>query len=537
MAEAKLSPRQKMIGMMYLVLTALLALNISKEILESFIIVDSSLQHNLQLSEEKVNSVYSDFSLAEKVDPAKSAPFIKKANQAKELANSHLNLIHELKKELISKTDGISPEVADTIHPGFIKSQDNYDIPTMLLIGNSEDGKGGKAALLHKKLLDFEAQMKALLPANQQNSFKSFLKEDKNGKVEGETWENHHFFNTPLVADLALLSKFENDIKSTEFQVVNALYQAIRSNDMSFDTIAAKVVPRSNYVMQGEEYESSIFLGAFSSTQKPSILIGKLTPDGRKLLQVYDSIPAVKGIATYKLRPNKEGENSYEGMVKIRKANGEMAEFPFRSAYTVSRPMLVVSPTQMNCFYKGIPNPVSVSVPGVTPDQIQLTISGSGNSLKRTASGEYQAIISPNSPYSIEISATAKLSDGSIKPMGKLPFRVKDLPPPMAYISNISNSGKLNLGTFKAQSGIVARYDPSFAYNLTTLVHSFTYTTFTKNQFSLDKEISSNKFDNVQFQSDIKNLRRGDKVYFTKIKTRDAGGKVHTLNDITIVIQ
>ena len=153
MAGGKESPRQKMIGMMYLVLTALLALNVSKDILRAFVVINEDIELSIMSTQEKVDLLYADFNAARALDPEKTQYYWAKAQQAKILSDSMLFYIDKLKKKLIVETEGIPIQVADTIQLKYIEKQDDYTKPTEIMIGSTEDGTNGKARELKLKVL------------------------------------------------------------------------------------------------------------------------------------------------------------------------------------------------------------------------------------------------------------------------------------------------------------------------------------------------------------------------------------------------
>ena len=259
MAGSKESPRQKMIAMMYLVLTAILALNVSKEVIEAFVTVNTSLEATAANFDEKNGMLYADFDQAKSVDPKKVTEYWEKANQAKGLSQELDEYIRKLKIELIAATEGLTPEEADTIHLDYIKKQDDFDRPTGILVGSNEDGSKGKARELKIKLNEYCDKMLELIPEKERRNISlGFETPDRTKKDGTKTWETNQFYNSPLVASLAILSKFQTDVKNAEFDVVNTLYKSFTKEDFPFDTIAAKVLTESNYVLLGEEYKANV---------------------------------------------------------------------------------------------------------------------------------------------------------------------------------------------------------------------------------------------------------------------------------------
>src|ERR1043165_4725756 len=169
MASSKETPRQKMIGMMYLVLTALLALNVSKDILDAFVVVNKGLEKTNVNFSDRNEELYSMFDLAKTVDPVRVTANWKLAQEAKKGSEELCVYIDKLQKQLIAKTEGLEQNVADTIQMANIAGKDKYDTPTNILIGDSEDGSAGASRELKNKLIAYRTQLNSyILPADKE---------------------------------------------------------------------------------------------------------------------------------------------------------------------------------------------------------------------------------------------------------------------------------------------------------------------------------------------------------------------------------
>ncbi len=537
MAGDKQTPRQKMIAMMYLVLTAILALNVSKEVIEAFVTVNTSLEATAANFDEKNGMLYSDFDRAKSVDPKKVTAYWEKANRAKELSQELDSYIQKLKIELIAKTEGLTPEEADTIHLAYVDKQDDFDVPTGIMVGNKEDGSTGKARELKLKLNEYREKMMELIPEKERASINlGFETPDKVKKDKTRTWETNNFYNSPLVATVAILSKFQTDVKNAEFDVVNILYKSFTKEDFPFDTIAAKVLTESNYVMLGDEYKANVFVAAFSTTKNPEIVLGKLNNDGTALVSESGTVPASNGMGEYVVQTNREGIFTYEGVVKMLSPTKEEKIYPFKSEYIVARPSMVVSPTAMNVFYMGVDNPVSISVPGVANENIIATVTG-GNQLVKTGNGTYIMKIQKNSPMEVDVNVSARMSNGENKNMGVMKFRVKRLPTPYARFNNITGSGRMTPAQIQAQLGLVIAYDPSFVFNAPVYPRGFKMVHLSKSTGDIFtyEQTGSGKFDQGAINF-LKNVKRNDRLTFEDISAKDVNDQIHPLNVISITV-
>ena len=265
MSGGKETPRQKMIGMMYLVLTALLAMNVSKDILDAFVIINDGITVTNKNFMAKNEFTYNLFEKAKANDPEKVKKFYDKAFRAKGLADELYAHIEELKKHLIAVTGGFKSieEVPDDSLFSLknVDSKDNYDIPTHILIGSDPGNpiEGPYTAReLKKKIDDFNQDLLFLFDDEvEREAMQLGLNTDDFGMRNGvnETWETGNFDHVPLAASVTALTKIQSDIRNAEADIIKALYRNISADDFKFDTLAAKVIPQSNYVIQGDSFQ------------------------------------------------------------------------------------------------------------------------------------------------------------------------------------------------------------------------------------------------------------------------------------------
>ena len=534
MSGGDLPPRQKMIGMMYLVLTALLALNVSKDILDAFVLINTSLESTVINYNEQTDMLYAEFNTAKQFDPVKTTPHWNKAQEAKIFSKNTISYIHELQVKLIKETEKIEKNEADTLQLEFVKSKDNYDIPTNIMIGQTEDGSKGLARELKTKLMDYRASMLALFNTEQQKTLNIDLKTGDGT----ESWEMGNFYHTPLAATITILSKIQTDVKKAEYDVVSQLLQKAGKKQFNFDTIITKVIPNSNYVLLGEEYHSDVFLAAFSTTQNPEILIGKYDSITNDLISITDTVTVNNGLGKYIVPTTREGIFSYEGVLRLKKQGGGVENFPFKSEYIVARPSLVVSPDKMNVFYIGPKNPVSISVPGVAAENIRVTITGSGNRITKTGSGKYDVKLSTGSSRNVDVKVSAILANGQVKSMGAMSFIVKKLPTPYAEVGAISTRrGEERTAQLRVHTKVKAKYDPNFVFQgLPLNVVKYRIEAFRGGVEVFSKNKNGGAIA-ITDREKLGRLRRGDMVYFSKIIAQDVSGQRIPMNDVVIKVK
>jgi len=393
MAQGKLTPRQKMINMMYLVLTALLALNITKEVINAFVTINDSIELSKGNIEKKNSNTYAAFAQAMSVDKGKYQAVNAKAMNIKVGADSLIKNIQELKEKLIIEADKVdkgkkAPELKD------MERKDDYDVPTTVMCGTEQDGKGKEATRL-KSMID---QLKKTIvdnapagagPLYQKNLDSLLATKDPDPKSEAyrsegkRTWEMYNFYHNPVVATVALLTKYQSDVRNAESQVIDELFNSVGKFDFRPDRLSPKVIPNSTVVTNGSNYEADIFLAATSSTLAPDVFVGATYDSTSKKCVGCDgtAIPTVGGYAHWTQQSAGEGERKWGGVIRVKKGDGTMDYYPFNTSYIAQKPTSVVAADKMNVLFIGLDNPVSISVPGVSADKIKPAPEGAGLSL------------------------------------------------------------------------------------------------------------------------------------------------------------
>ena len=211
---------------------------------------------------------------------------------------------------------------------------------------------------------------------------------------------------------MTFLTSMQSDIRTAEANVIGFLHENIDASDIKVTGVRAVVMPKSKFVTQGDEYEAEIFLAAFDDTKDPEFLIN---------CEVLDAENVSGGVATIKFPANRTGTVEWNGKI-ILEANGENKEYDITESYNVAPPSVVISPTKMNVLYRGVDNPLEVSVPGVDP--ANLIVSGAG--VKKSGNG-YIADVTRQRGGELKISVSVKDGDKT-KNMGSKVFRVKQLP-------------------------------------------------------------------------------------------------------------
>ncbi len=526
MSGGKETPRQKMIGMMYLVLTALLALNVSKEILNAFVIIEEGLNTTNVNFDSKNGILYSKFAKAMADNPAKTKPWNAKAQDAKKKSAELCAYIDEIKSDMYQRIQKLEKSVADTFQLKNLDSKDENNIPTEIMIGAGAEPENptGKAKDLKEKIEKFKKDMTALVPEKEKASLKLGLSTEEMYSIGDEkmvSWASNMFAHQPAAAVFSVLAKLKNDIKNAESDVVSILLKSITADDFSFDQVVAKVVAPTSYIVAGEEYTADIFVAAYSSTQDPVVLIGGVdTTDKKnpKIIGTGTPVPVSGGLGKYTVKTGAEGMQEYSGIINVKAPDGSFKGYPFRGDYMVARPSMAVSPTKMNVFYIGVENPVDISVAGVAPTDVVATMSGGGGSIINKGQGHYIVKVTSGNECSVNVSAKTKTGS---KSMGSMKFRVKKVPSPQASYAGIVGDGKVSKGELMNAGGVIPKLE-DFVFDLKFPVVSWNMSIFINGVYA---DYTANGASTTGQMKDILGkVKPGQKVLIEEVKVQAPDG-------------
>ena len=570
MAGGKMSPRQKMINMMYLVLTALLALNVSKEVLNSFFEVNLGIVKTTESINKKNLDTYRGFDEASNQEKVKNYKDL--ANQVKPVSSFLVEFIQEMKYNLVLKVD-------KKVFLGEHKDEEGDEIESNIFeveyselsslekskkiahLGAKDDRHAagdffnpenksslpnidgiGKCTQMKNEIESFRQTLLSVLKVAEDSSWiikgsSDFLADEINsslkiedGKVYGEkgkkvTWEYYNFYDMPSVGALTLLSKWQADIKNMEAEVISFLAKNIDANSLKFTTAMATTIPSSNFVLKGEEFKSTIFLTAFDETANPEILIGDYDslPDGTYQFRgTPDVVPVVNGQGIYTVKGGSVGPKSYKGLIKILQDDGDQY-YPFEGEYIVANKSFAVSPTKMNILYTVIDNPISVSVAGYQPQQVSISMSGASYTTVNRKKGEY--LVTPDNKMlgkKIYVSVTVKDKNGKKKSIGKMEFRVKEVPDPTIFHLNSNKVSKEQITGKPKLSAKLLNFD--FEGIVFKVVKFDVECIGTVSEAFEGVSVISSKI-----KTEIGRLKKGNKVIISNIVVKQRGGSTRRM--------
>ncbi len=511
-------PRQKMINIMYLVLTALLALNVSAEILNAFKTVDRSLMTATGIAEQKNVDIFKSF--AKKIEDPKTKEkaeiWLPKAEQAKKLADDLSAYIDALKTELKKEAGSRLVEGKE------VYKEDDLEAATRLFVSAPPEGKGKGKELLEKmqsfkqKLLDIDPGIKKEVGP----SLPLDLSVPKSGTNTGnEDWAFSYFHMTPTVAAITILSKFENDIKNSEAQVVEYCHKEIGEVEIIYDAFQAFAQSNTQYAMPGEELVITAGIGAFSKAAKPSITI-----DGSNVPVKED------GSAEYKTTVSGSGSFTKKVKISFLKPDGTTSTVEKDVKYTVGVPSgLVVSTDKTRVFYQDLPNPLSV-IGGGGDEKVSVSVQGNGVTSSKAGAGQY--IVECKELGTAIVNA----SDG--KNTQKISIPIKRVPNPIATVGGKAG-GPIPANVFRVQKGVAAELKDFVFEGVKYQVVSFTLACTGKGfeESGLVFAEVQGAYFNAEAQGYIKRCQAGSTVIIDDIKVVGPGGTRTLDQNISFTLQ
>ena len=557
MAGGKLSPRQQMINMMYLVLTALLAMNVSKEILDSFITINKGQETTRSAFEGKLQQQYMNFASLANENPEKYKGPNDRAIRIQRAANDLVVHINKIKAKCIAETEGLPMD--SVLNPTTfellkgvedISSKDNYDVNTNLMIGSepkfpkdndNEDGNNYRAVVLKQKLEQYAQTVIGELgdDAEGQKLKASIAQlfdfsETVDSKGEPTVWETLNFYHVPLAATTSILSKLQSDVRNAESDAIGYMFADVEKSSYKFTELVSAVIPQATNVTSGSNFEADVFLAAYDGANVPEIRLGKpgvkFDSINSTLNGEYDVVEMAGTKGKVKLPANSLGAQHREGCIVFTPIGGQPVVKGFKLDYSVVAPTLVVSPTKMNVFYRGVDNPVSVGVPGFTDEEITATCDGC-TSISKGSDGY---IVRVGSGREAKVSAVATLPDGSKKTLGPATFRIKSVPDPVPqFAGKGAADAVVKKAELTAAQGVVAKMK-DFEFDLKFTVTEFKLGMVIGGQY-VEQQSKSNRV-TADMKTMLKKAKRGQKVFIEGIKAVGPDKKPRNLGSLSFKV-
>ena len=513
---ARMSPRQKMINLMYIVLTAMLALNVSSDVLNGFTLVEDGLKRTNSNVSDRNAALYMQLEEFTRQNPQKGKPWLDKAADVRRQTLSLYKYIDSLKLAIVRDADGVDGKVDN------ILNQDNLEASSKVMVTY------GNGAKLERRLAAYRKYIAAYIadPKKQAAIQKALATEPvlQKGSMIKVPWVSGMFENMPVVASVTLLSKLQNDLLFAEGEALQTLVASVDAGDVRVNKLDAFVIPNSKLVMRGGKYSADIVLAAVDTTLRPAIFV-----NGRQL-------PA--NTRTYEFMAGQTGTFTYSGYLDVTRGDGTTSRYPFQSDYTVIEPTATVSATMMNVLYAGINNPISISVPGVAQNAVSATMTNGS----LTRSGDHWNAHPTRVGAECVITVTATL-EGRSQTVSTSTFRVRKLPDPTAYIAYKDSKGNENhykgskpfaKSLLLAANGLDAAIDDDLL-NVHYSVVDFETIVFDSMGNAMPEKSAGSRFSERQ-KTSFRRLSRGKRFYITRIRAKGPDGIVRDLSPMEVIV-
>ena len=510
-------PRQQMINIMYLVLIALLALNVSNEIVNAFKTLNKGIGASSASIDKKVEGSFKQFQAAVEKNP-EGQKFMDKANELNGYSNEFVSKIEAIQNELNERSSK-GKELVD----GLPEKLDDQDTPTKVMI------KEGKAQEVESLISDYRNKFLGVFSDPGMETSKAqfeqalLLKLDEvpaDNKAKTDDWGIYKFNQMPLIGVVTLLEQYKNDAKNSSSAGIDILKNNVSKEEILYDAFDVAIVPSASKLIQGEKFTAEAFLTASASASRPTISI-----NGKGY-----SIDA-KGRATYETTANSVGKQSITVNLGFKDGFGKQQNLSKKFEYEVVPPpdhVPVVSATKMNAFYIGVDNPVSASITGVRESKTNASISG-GGTMSKAGKGAYTVRVSSPGEVNINVSGT---NEQGKKLNYTVPFRAKRIPDPVPKVGKDAG-GNMKSGEFRAQQGLRADLE-DFLFDAKFNVKSYVLTLAEPGQDLQIRKNSGGKYSEVRGL--IEKAKPGCVYFFDEIKAVGPDQKTRKLPSIAFKI-
>ena len=507
-----------MINLMYIVLTAMLALNVSSDVLDGFTQVHQGLNRSNTNVSGRNDAIYNRLAAFAKENPGKGQVWFDRATEVRQQTNSLYGLIDSLKLAIVQKADG--PEG----NPDNLIARDDLEAAAVVML-NPANRRG---EYLRKRVDEYRKYVTSFTDdPKKKASIEAALSTDpllRAGQLTPSKWEDAKFDQQPAIAAVTLLSKLQNDVLYAEGEVLNTLLSNVDAGDVRVNELNAVVITQSRLGMRGGQYQAQIVLAAVDTTARPDIYVnGRLLDNERGL---------------YTAGAGAAGSFSYKGLLELKQADGSITKLPFQSDYTVIEPMATVSATMMNVLYAGIENPIGISVPGVPMSSVNATMTN--GSLVR--SGDHWIARPQGVGKEAVVTVTATI-DGRQTNVGSTSFRVRKLPDPTANIAFRDSKGNIdhykggkpfNKALLLAAPGLEAAIDDGLL-DTKFKVTSFETIIFDSMGDAMPEVSAGANFSSRQKEA-LKRLKRGKRFFISRIKAVGPDGITRELSPMEVII-
>ncbi len=517
--NTRLTPRQKMINLMYIVLTAMLALNVSSDVLNGFRQVEDGLGRSTANASQQNANLYQKLADFNTQNPEKGGVWYKKSLDLQKETGNLYNYIDSLKTVIVKKADGKNGDVHNIIH------EDDLESASFIMLSPAQR----QGARLREKIDNYRDLVGGMMTDSvKRATIENYLSTSIHtvSVTQSPTlWETTYFENMPVIAAVTILTKIQNDVRYAENEALHTLINNIDEGDVRVNQLNAFVIPNSKNIIRGGKYSANIVLAAIDTTQRPTIYINdKQLPDESNGL--YEVICGSTGIF------------NFNGYLEVPRGDGTMTRHDFASSYTVVEPSATISPTMMNVLYAGIENPISISVPGIPNHSIHASMTN--GSLTRQGDNWVAKPAKVGEEAVITVTATM---DGRTQTVANTTFRVRQLPDPTPFITYKDANGyeqrykggkPFAKRLLLSAPGIQAAIDDDLL-NVTYRVLRFQTVFFDSMGNAMPENSEGANFSQRQ-KDRFRSLSRGKRFYISNVRAVGPDGIERDLSPIEVIV-
>lgn len=503
---------------MYIVLTAMLALNVSSDVLDGFTQVEEGLNQSNENLAQRNDVLFRKLETFSRQNPEKGEVWYNKAAEVKRETQRLYDLVDSLKLAIVRKADGDGADVNDIQH------RDDLEAASVIMLSPTKR-EGEKLRLSIDSYRTYIASLMtdSVKRSNIEDAL-STAPVTRSGNLGGHKWEEAKFDSQPVVAAVTLLAKLQSDIRYAEGEALNTLLANVDAGDVRVNELNAFVIPQSRNVMRGSKYSANIVLAAVDTTQRPLIVInGETLTDSHGL---------------YEFVAGRTGTFDYNGYLEVPHGDGTISRHEFNSSYTVIEPTATVSATMMNVLYAGIDNPMSISVPGVAANAVTATMTNGTLTKNGDAWTARPSKVGENAIITVNTNA-----NGSSQTVATMTFRVRKLPDPSPYINYTDSKG--NTERYKGSrpfpktlllqaNGLEAAIDDDLL-NIAFKVLSFE-TVFFDSMGNAIPEVSNGANFSQRQKDQFRRLSRGKRFYISRVKALGPDGIERDLAPMEVIV-
>ncbi|CAM4141106.1 type IX secretion system motor protein PorM/GldM [Zobellia nedashkovskayae] len=514
MAGGKATPRQKMVNLMYLIFIAMLALNMSKEVLAAFGIMNEKMETSNEKTTESNLAFLGGLETKAGEDSEKYGKLYKDAEKIKQMSQEYYDYLEGLKNGM---TEGLE-DATD------YAKMDNSDFLDQQFFQGDNLSEGGKEFM--SRISDYRTQVAAIVPKDLKESVKSrFATGDENGKElkrdgSKQDWINYHYEGYPLIASLAKLTALQADVKATEEDALKRMLEGELTSQVSLKNFATSLQASKSAFYSGEKYDGKIIISKTDNSSTP--VKAELTLDGRKLSEGSDYKLEAGGVKML-IGAGSAGDHTVEGTLYFKQDGEEIPVEVKNSFATISKPnAALIAADKMNVVYRGVSNPMSISIPGIPNNKVSARAPG----LKSVSGSKY--IMNPGTGRTVTITASGTLPDGQ-GVSSKSEFRIKDIPRPSGSVSKQTGSTKMPRSNMEIAT--IGAMLEDFDFDLNLKVSGFKF----KVPGQPTVSVNGSRL-NANAKSALKRAKRGDAVQIFDIQAYITNNKSYKLKKVSPVV-